>query len=236
MIWAGKLRLLVATGALLLLFGGSARADSIPVSLSCYANPPVFGVVVSCLNSSGNSNLVTGNTDGSSAGFDYFYNAINVTLYNSAAGRPEGYAGADSANFGGGPGGLPVTTNPTWGADVVAVPILLTMNGAVEFPDPGASITLDLTGTLDGTTLNIIATFISADCPPGSGFCPFTISLPGVAAPANVATETLAISSTGRVLYQNDDTFVGAPEPTTLALLTSGLLFMLIMIRRLKAA
>jgi hypothetical protein len=61
----------------------------------------------------------------------------------------------------------------------------------------------------------------------GNGFLDFSFTVLGAQLcndPGNNSTsETLTISSVGRVLYQNDDTFVGdVPEPSSLVLLGGG--------------
>jgi hypothetical protein len=116
-------------------------------------------------------------------------------------------------------------------------------------------ITLSLTGTLNGNSLSIgpititaanyanglntgiqagfmgytYGGFLGRD---GNGFLDFSITEVGVLAVTpnvnNITSEVLTISSVGRVLYQNDDTFIGeVPEPSTLAFVGLGTVIVL---------
>ncbi len=208
-----RISLLVTTGLLLLVFGGGAHASLITVS--CNGGPQVTAGVVTCLNLAGNAHLLTADADGSTAGLNNFYNSININYNSAAAVQPNQTTQTGFAS---------TITFPTWDPSVKIVDTSLTLNGAIEFPDPKASITLDLIGWLGGPPLEILKTFTSADCPPGSGFCSFRFTETNSQSVSNSALETLNITSVGRVLYQNNDTFVGAaPEPTTFALLGLGL-------------
>jgi len=221
--------------AFLLFFGGGAGAAVISqVFCNGVWSPPVINGVVDCLNAQGTAHLGSADSTGSSAGLDNFYNTINAK-YNSAAARPEGYTGADGLTF-------YSYTTPTW--NVNKVNTSLTLNGGVQFSDPNIaqdSITLDLIGWLGGPQLQIIKKITTADYNTAkqnglldqNGFLDFSVTVTGVQLVDPTADEWLTINSIGRVIYQNDDTFVGsAPEPATLALFALGLPALLVIRRR----
>jgi hypothetical protein len=177
--------------------------------------------------------MAAGDPTGSSAGLNNFLNTIDVH-YNTAAAHVAGYAAGNSWSDA-------VSTYPTW--NVNTVPTLLTLNGRVEFPDPNASIILTLTGLVGGAQLVITEEFTSGACPPGaancyvisagSGFQSFSFTNSNVQDVAAVAQETISITSVGRVIYQNNDTFVGVvPEPSSIFLVGSGYLGLFGVVRR----
>ena len=221
------LRWAFAATALLSLFGSEARAiEELPVLIT-----------YTWVGADGNT--LGGAVGSGAAGQNNFINSINAD-YNSAAGRNPGYLGANTVLT-----APPVTTYPTW--TINAVNCQLTLNGLVQFPDATFNqdtasqdlITLTLTGWLGaagGAQLQLTKTITAADYAAAennhgldqNGFLPFSMTTSGLL-PADVpAQETLQIYSVGRVLYKNDDTFIGAPDiSSTLALLGLGTLSLL---------
>jgi hypothetical protein len=144
------------------------------------------------------------------AGLDFFNNGIGMVYDTSSLdqGQATGYT-------------FSVVTNPTWDPSVLMVPTFLGLQGTVQIPDLTGSISFVLTGLLGGAAQTINLTLTHANC------AQCTISIPdyGMQFPAGVATETLAITSVGRVVYRTSDPLFDGqtPEPGTLGLLLGGL-------------
>jgi hypothetical protein len=210
---SGKLRplkmlrasLLLAFTALLSWFGSEARA--VPVTVTCDGEAPVTGDVV--VNAFPGGGSATVDADSSTAGPNNFYNSIHMNL-NTAAGVAPGNEAPHSTV-------AVVTTHPTW--DYSPVNTSLTLNGGVQFSDPNDDndkIILTLTGLLGGPQLTITYTITASDYRAAkkdiNGFDNFSINTNGFQAASINAVETLTVNTVGRILYQNDDTFVGAPD------------------------
>jgi hypothetical protein len=183
----------VAIG-LLWMFGGEARA-TIVLTNSFYNGTTQVGTAISS----------------GTGGNDSFLCTINMNI-NTSLNQPSG--AQPIFDYTGGP----ATANWTW--DTAPVSGLLSLTGSIEFNDPNLTsdwVELILTGYLAGVQVAQIDTgIISANGVAGFQSVAQSVNW-GPVAPGTPATETLEIAGMGRVIYQNDDVFVGAvPEPGTM--------------------
>jgi hypothetical protein len=149
------------------------------------------------------------------AGVDFFNNGIGMVYDTSSFDQGEngGYT-------------FSVDTNPTWDKNApLFVPTFLGLTGSVQIPDQTGSITITVIGLLGGDVFGfpqiISITLNHADC------AQCTLSIPdfGEQLQSNTASETIVISSVGRVVYRTDDPIFDGevPEPGTVGLLLGGL-------------
>jgi hypothetical protein len=197
----------VAIG-LLWLFGGEARAQQTIVSTNYFFN--------------GATQVGTAVNSGT-GGYDSFLCTINMNI-NTSLNQPAG--AQPNFDYTGGP----ATANWTWDPTAIVALGTLSLTGSIEFNDPNLAsdwVELILTGFLAGGQVAQIDTgkiFANGV----AGFQSVAQSKVWAAAPGTPATETLEIEGLGRIIYQNDDEFVGdVPEPTTFALLGLGTLSLL---------
>jgi hypothetical protein len=239
--------------ALLLLLGSEGRAIAQIITITNGWTWAGVGATIS-----GNPQQLGGASGTATAGgVDSFLNTISAN-YNSAQDMPAGDTtpnGPKTTTPPGAWGNVLPTASPMNCSLTLNGGVQFpdaTYNQATATSD---LITLSLTGTLNGNSLSIgpititaanyanglntgiqagfmgytYGGFLGRD---GNGFLDFSITEVGVLAVTpnvnNITSEVLTISSVGRVLYQNDDTFIGeVPEPSTLAFVGLGTVIVL---------
>jgi hypothetical protein len=180
-------------------------------------------------------------TDGTGAGTDYFGNYLKATY--TTAGAPEKYSAANSATWGPVPSypnwtvaqitaSLLLTGSvefPDAGFGLGSINLDLTgwlvggdwlqIDAVITPSGLGGSVTLTDTGVQLGPASPQTASCMLGFCSLSSLFGgPLEITDPAfnVGNPGTPAELELDISSSGRVIYDPDNSFVGAPEPATL--------------------
>jgi len=179
----------------------------------CGNNQNFVGATSSVFQCSIGNTTATNAIGGSAgaAGLDYFVNHLSPIHFY---GDTDAFAGAATWT---------VTTNPSWGPNVVKVPTFLELDGSVKLQGPGSVLAITLTGLLGGAAQVIARTFSWSGAPSEDilAIQSFAEQLP-----AGAAVETLTITIVGRARYDVDGSPVfsgAAPEPSTLVTLGGAL-------------